>query len=592
MSKSEDKGKSGSKSGSKSMSTNKGEKTPVILHGIIGSQGICTARAYVFRRRIEVKKSFIPPERIDQELERLENSIGMTRRDLLAAQKEAQEKHGAKYAAIFESHLLMLTDPQFKPQMVRKLKSEKVNVESIVRETVDSLQAAFMMIPDPYLRERAIDIKDVGDRILRHLMGLEGPMAEIGNEPFILVAQEVTPSELLEFAKGQLKGICLDSGGATSHVAILANSLAIPSVFGLLELSRAAHTGDILHVDTLKNGLVILHPDEAEISGQASAELLRVERPRSDTTADGVHLKLGVNIARVEELPLLEKLQIERIGLFRSEFLFMESLDLPSESFQEAVFRKVVKAGGKMTVLRTIDFGADKPVKYIPFPHEANPAMGFRSIRFSLSRPDILIPQLRAMVKAAQEGPCRIIFPMVSTPGELKAIDELYRRVLDEVQPVRAPEWGIMVEVPSAIFMMEQIALYTRYISLGTNDLLQFFYSIDRTNERLDALANPLCIPFLRLLLYCVAVAKGEGITVGICGEMASSPAGFITLLGIGLDEYSLRPGAVDTIRQLIPMLDCHQIVRLIQGHLAEGGNVILQDEISKAFPRIAEFLI
>jgi len=448
------------------------------------------------------------------------------------------------------------------------------------------------MIPDPYLRERAIDIKDVGDRILRHLMGLEGPMAEIGNEPFILVAQEVTPSELLEFAKGQLKGICLDSGGATSHVAILANSLAIPSVFGLLELSRAAHTGDILHVDTLKNGLVILHPDEAEISGQASAELLRVERPRSDTTADGVHLKLGVNIARVEELPLLEKLQIERIGLFRSEFLFMESLDLPSESFQEAVFRKVVKAGGKMTVLRTIDFGADKPVKYIPFPHEANPAMGFRSIRFSLSRPDILIPQLRAMVKAAQEGPCRIIFPMVSTPGELKAIDELYRRVLDEVQPVRAPEWGIMVEVPSAIFMMEQIALYTRYISLGTNDLLQFFYSIDRTNERLDALANPLCIPFLRLLLYCVAVAKGEGITVGICGEMASSPAGFITLLGIGLDEYSLRPGAVDTIRQLIPMLDCHQIVRLIQGHLAEGGNVILQDEISKAFPRIAEFLI
>ena len=574
------------------MSTNKGEKTPVILHGIIGSQGICTARAYVFRRRIEVKKSFIPPERIDQELERLENSIGMTRRDLLAAQKEAQEKHGAKYAAIFESHLLMLTDPQFKPQMVRKLKSEKVNVESIVRETVDSLQAAFMMIPDPYLRERAIDIKDVGDRILRHLMGLEGLMAEIGNEPFILVAQEVTPSELLEFAKGQLKGICLDSGGATSHVAILANSLAIPSVFGLLELSRAAHTGDILHVDTLKNGLVILHPDEAEISGQASAELLRVERPRSDTTADGVHLKLGVNIARVEELPLLEKLQIERIGLFRSEFLFMESLDLPSESFQEAVFRKVVKAGGKMTVLRTIDFGADKPVKYVPFPHEANPAMGFRSIRFSLSRPDILIPQLRAMVKAAQEGPCRIIFPMVSTPGELKAIDELYRRVLDEVQPVRAPEWGIMVEVPSAIFMMEQIALYTRYISLGTNDLLQFFYSIDRTNERLDALANPLCIPFLRLLLYCVAVAKGEGITVGICGEMASSPAGFITLLGIGLDEYSLRPGAVDTIRQLIPMLDCHQIVRLIQGHLAEGGNVILQDEISKAFPRIAEFLI
>lgn len=567
------------------------EKAPVILHGIIGSQGFCTARAYVFRRHIEVKKTFVPPERIDHELERLDHAIEMTRRDILAAQKEALEKHGSKYAAIFESHLLMLTDPQFRPQMARKLRAEKVNVESVARETVDSLHAAFQMIPDPYLRERAIDIKDVGDRILRHLMGLEGPMLEIGNEPYILVAQEVTPSELLEFAKGQLQGICLDSGGATSHVAILANSLGIPSVFGLSDLSRVAHTGDRVHVDTAKEGLVILHPDESTLEGRPASGPTFPDRPRSTTTRDGVDLHLGVNIARIEELPLLEKLEVRRIGLFRSEFLFMESLDLPSETFQEGIFRQVVRAGQEMTVLRTIDFGSDKPVKYLPFPHEANPAMGYRAIRFSLSRPDILIPHLRAMIRAAEEGNCRIIFPMISTMDELKTLDDLYRRVLDEVQPKTAPEWGIMVEVPSAIFMMEQIARYTRYISLGTNDLLQFFYGVDRTNERLEKLANPLSIPFLRLLLYCVSVASGEEIKVGICGEMASHPAGFITLLGIGLTEFSLRPGVVDTMKQMIPQLDRSQVVRFVQGVLAEGSPVDLTAEISKAFPQVAGFL-
>ncbi|NLI75161.1 MAG: phosphoenolpyruvate--protein phosphotransferase [Candidatus Riflebacteria bacterium] len=566
-------------------------KAPVHLTGIVGSKGVCTARAYVFRRRIEVKKVFLDPALLDRELERLDQAIALTRRDILAAQKEALDKHGPKYAAIFESHLLMLTDPQFKPQMVRKLKAEKVNVESIVRGTVDALEAAFSLIPDPYLRERAIDIKDVGDRILRYLMGLEGPMKEIGNEPFVLVATEVTPSELLEFAKGRLEGIALDSGGATSHVAILANALGIPSVFGLSDLSRAARTGDRIHLDTREEGRVVLNPDPATLPAPTTTADPYAANlpPQSAVTADGVALHLGVNIARLEELPCLGRLGISRIGLFRSEFLFMESIDLPSESFQESVFRQVVAAGHGMTVLRTLDIGSDKPVKYIPFPHEANPAMGFRSIRFSLSRPDLLKPHLRAMVRAAQASPCRIIFPMVSTPAELEAIDGLFRQVLDEVQPASAPEWGIMVEVPSAIFMMEAIARHTRYISLGTNDLLQFFYGIDRTNERLGSLASPLCLPFVRLLFYAASVAAGEGVKVGICGEMASDPAGFATLLGIGLEEFSLRPGAVEPIRRLIPRLDRREVVRFVQETLADGTLPDLRSPLVQAFPAITE---
>jgi phosphoenolpyruvate-protein kinase (PTS system EI component) len=208
-----------------------------------------------------------------------------------------------------------------------------------------------------------------------------------------------------------------------------------------------------------------------------------------------------------------------------------------------------------MAVLRSIDIGADKPLKYIPFPSEENPAMGFRSIRFSLSREDILVPQLRAMIKAAQKGNSRIIFPMVSTVSELKAISELYERIVSELEIEKAPEWGIMVEVPSAIFMMEDIAKYTKYISLGTNDLLQFFYGIDRTNEKLANLANPLCVPFLRLIFTCFAAAKAEGIKVGVCGEMAANPAGFFSLLGIGLDEFSMQPSAIPTIKRLIPLI-------------------------------------
>jgi len=570
-------------------------KSPVTLTGITGSVGVCYARAYVYRRRIEVVKRLVSPERLEIELERLEAAVALTRQDILAAQKEALEKHGEKYAAIFESHLLMLTDPQFKPQMVRRLKAEKVNVESIVRETVDALQAAFSAIEDAYLRERAIDIKDVGDRLLRHLMGLDGPAKEIGDEPFVLISNEITPSELLDFAKGPLRGICLESGGATSHAAILAGALGIPSVFGLMDLARAAHTGDYILVDTRREGHVVLHPDTGLISsisgGGPAAEEASTGTDVDETTRDGVRLALGANIARVEELVLMKNRGISRIGLFRSEFLFMESMDLPSESFQEAIYRQVLDAAPDMTVLRTMDIGSDKPVKYIPFPHEVNPAMGFRSIRFLLSRPDVLEPQLRAMVRAGDGRNCRIIFPMVSASEELDAIAEIWKRVLDQVSPSKPPEWGIMVEVPSVMFMMEQIARHTSYISIGTNDLLQFFYGIDRTNERLTKLASPLCIPFLRMLFYSVAAARGEGIRVGLCGEMAADPAGFLTLAGIGIEEMSMRPAAVSSMRKIIPNIHLKDVVLFVQEILAEGRQVDLSSEYVRMFPELAELL-
>lgn len=570
--------------------TESGKKQSVILKGIIGSPGTCVARSYVFRKRIEVKCTPITDDQIDRELERLDAAIKMTAADILNFRHKAEERHGEKYAAIFDSHLLMLEDPQFKPQMVAKLKKEKVNVESIVRDTVDQIHAIFSAIEDPYLRERAIDIKDVGDRLLRHLMGLEGPAAEIGDEPYVLVAQEVTPSEMLDFARGELKGVCLDTGGATSHVAILAGALGIPSVFGLSNLSLVARTGDMILVDTRKECRLVLNPVDDEIdrlikslAGATKVGLL------SDTTADGFKVNVGANVARTEELQLLEQFNVKRVGLFRSEFIFMESVDLPSEKFQTDVYTRVVQAAPHMAVLRTIDIGSDKPLRYVPLADEENPAMGFRSVRFSLSRHDIIEPQLRAMINAAQHGNCRIIFPMVSVPEELEQIATLYQRVVDQVKPEIIPEWGIMLEVPSAVFMLADIARFTRYISLGTNDLMQFFFAIDRTNDKLAGLADHMSQPFLRLIHLCVTQANQLGIKIGVCGEMASDPAGFLALLGMGVEEFSMRPSAVNAIRALIPTIERGRVQQVIARILEPACSCNVRQIIAEAFPQIIE---
>lgn len=568
------------------------KKTNVELTGVIGSQGFCVAPAYVFRKRIEVKKIPITEKQINKELKRLDAAVKLTSEDITAARMQAKETHGEKYASIFDAHLLMLEDQQFLPLIKKAVKSEKFNVESLVRDRVDQIQDMFLAIEDPYLRERAIDIKDVGGRILRHLMGLEGPAREISAEPYVLVAQEVTPGEMLDFAKGKLKGICLDTGGATSHVAILAGALGIPSVFGMGNMSLGIRTGDTILIDTRKDCRVILHPDDDTINRvKVSVKSPDLTIQRSDVTADGQKISLAANVAHPKELDFLSSIEVKRIGLFRSEFIFMSGFDLPTPEYQQQIYSQVIDAAPDMAVLRTIDIGSDKPLKYLPVTPEENPAMGFRSIRLGLARPDILCPQLHAMLRAASHKNCRIIFPMVSTPAELDQIAALYKKAVAEVNPDFVPEWGIMLEVPSAVFMMDDIAKHTKYISLGTNDLLQFFYAIDRTNEKLAGLATHRCLPFLRLINQCIESAFSHDIKVGVCGEMASDPAGFIALLGFGITEFSMRPSAIDEIKALIPLLELKKVQQLMKKFISQGENKDLKQEIIKEFPQLDDLI-
>ena len=378
--------------------------------GIIGSSGTCVAHCYVFKKRIEVERRSITEEQIPEEIQRLDFAIKKTADDIQNFRKRAEERHGEKYAAIFDSHLLMLEDPHFRPKLVSRIEKDRINVECAVRERIDEIHKGFAAIADPYLRERAIDIKDVGDRLLRHLLGLDEPADKIDGKPYVLVAQEVTPSELLDFARGELRGICLDTGGATSHVAILSDALGIPSIFGLNDFSEKVNTDDVLIIDTRTSPKIIVNPKSEVITAfEESIEKDSSSLKKSEITSDGIELHIGANVARVEEIPTLQKLGVKHIGLFRSEFVFMESLDSPSEKYQTEVYSELVKGVPGTVVLRTLDIGSDKPLKYLPLNDENNPAMGFRSVRFSLSRPDVLEPQLRAMIKAAQYGNCRIL---------------------------------------------------------------------------------------------------------------------------------------------------------------------------------------
>ncbi len=470
------------------------------------------------------------------------------------------------------------------------MREKRKNIEKTLSEVAERYAQTLLAMDDDYLRERAIDMKDVGERLLRHLLGIKPPSQEVGPHPYILVGEEVTPSELIAFARAKLVGICLDSGGATSHVAILAGAMGIPAVFGLSNLSRLAETGNWLLVDSRAKGLVVLNPttEEREAATRAAARPVIDLAGIPAQTADQAPITLAANISRLEELPQLARLGIKRIGLFRSEFMFMEGADFPTESFQEEVYRQVVAAAPDSAVLRTLDIGSDKPLKYLPLPKEANPAMGWRSVRFSLHRPELLLIQLRAMIRSASAGGrLRVIFPMVSHPGELPQLADIWQRALDAVGPARAPEWGIMVEVPSALFMMDAIARHTKYISIGTNDLMQFVFGADRTNDRVAPLLDPLSMPFVRLLRALIAGAHAEGITVGLCGEMAGTPEGFITLLGLGLDEFSMKPTSLAQIKPLLPTLSKAAAATLIDEALAATTDLSLRERLTTAFPEV-----
>ncbi len=536
------------------------------LNGIPASPGVAVARAFLFATEdgSSVPVRAILPSEAAYEWARFLTAVGKARVDVTALRDKARIEAGEDQAAIFESHLLMLDDPDLHERIEASLGKTLVNVERIVvdieREFADKLGQA----EDPSLRERVADIQDVSRRILGHLLERERPSLASLAEDVVLVARDLMPSDMISMNRARVKGIVTESGGRTSHVAILARAFEIPAVLGVVGALSKLRQASVIAVDG-DLGLVICDPDEAAIersNAARSAAALRQHdldslRDLPACTTDGLRVLVKANIEVPEEAEAVLAHGADGIGLFRSEFLFLGG-HVPDEEEQFVAYKRVIESmKGRPVTIRTLDIGGDKVLPELGAQDEKNPLLGWRAIRFCLSREDIFKIQLRAILRAAVFGETRIMFPMIATADELEralaVVDAARAECLERGQKAALDlPIGIMIEIPSAAMASDILARRADFFSIGTNDLIQYTMAVDRGNEKVSYLHEPYHPAVLRLVQKTIDNGKAAGIPVGMCGEMAADPASAIVLLGLGLDEFSMSSAAVPAVKRAI----------------------------------------
>ena len=553
-----------------------GDNQEIRFQGAGVSPGLARGVVHVVRDDFDdVARYHIEPSQIGNEIARFEAALVQTRVQILEMQQRIAEAIGAKDAAIFDAHLLVVEDRTLIDEVLRRLETERCNVEWAFQEVASNYADTLSKIDDPYLRERAVDMQDVTRRIVRNLQG-KGPKAMFSAaEPHILVAHNLTPSDTATMNRQLVLGIATDLGSRTSHTAIIARSLNIPAVVGLHDATEKLETGQHVLLDGY-TGLLIVDPAPETLSyygeieirkGQVTKELKQL-RETSSTTSDGRHIVLSANIELPSDVESVAENGAEGIGLYRTEFLFVNRNTLPTEEEQYATYRKVAEqVKPNPLIIRTFDLGGDKlAIGAVDVGDEMNPFLGWRAIRFCLENIDIFKTQLRAILRASAVGNVKVMFPMISGLEELRHAKEVLDECRREVGGAKTAEMevGAMIEIPSAAISADALAREVDFFSIGTNDLIQYTIAVDRVNERIAHLYEPTHPAVLRLLKMIADAAHANDIWVGVCGEMARDVALIPILIGLGMDELSVGATSVPRVKMAVRSLavpECKELV-------------------------------
>lgn len=543
-------------------------------------KGIGIGKCHLIRdEQVQISDELVLPQQIDDEITRYETAKATVIGQLKALREHTRKTIGESEAMIFDAHLMMIEDPMLVEATNDKIRVHQEKAEKAVTSVRNELSAMFSQIDDPYIRERGRDVEDVSDSLVKALLGIDQDSLFLLDEPTIIVARDLKPSETVMLSK-QVKGIILEIGSVTSHAAIVAKAKGIPTIIGDTGICDRVQSGDSIILDARKNQIII-NPDESTTQDyKVRLELEYKEKIRLSalkdveaTTLDGHTIKLYANVGSVADTIMGKDQGGRGVGLLRTEFLYMNNTHFPTEEEQFDQYRRIAQAAGEEVVIRTLDIGGDKTLPYFSFPEESNPFLGFRAIRFCLENPDIFKTQLRAILRASDFGKVKIMFPMIATMQEYRSGKA---RVSEAMSELRAEgiafddkiEVGIMLEIPAAVMITDLLAKEVDFFSIGTNDLCQYTLAVDRMNNRVSHLYQPLNPSILRLIDMAVKGAHSYGREIGICGEMASDEMAALVLIGLGVDELSVSPSMIPVIKEKIrsvhysDLLSCVELIK------------------------------
>jgi phosphotransferase system enzyme I (PtsI) len=536
-----------------------------MIQGIGASAGIAIGRSFVLPNwEWELPEQKIDVADFAREFERVYEGIRTSKSEIEQIKDELRDVVGSEETHIFDAHIAILDDPVFMNEIQGIIQRQYKAAEVAVKEAIDHFVTMFDLLDDEYMKERALDIKDVGNRLLKHLLGAPEITLPSDTQPFILIAKELSPSQLAHINPQHVLGIVTLAGSTTSHSAIMARALGVPLVVGVeAKLEEPIQTGQTIIIDG-SDGTVFIDPEQSIIDSFTELHSHQAEAKKRlhgiagyrPVTPDGKRLELAANISSFKELEIALSSGAHGVGLFRTEFLYMDRNRFPKEEEQFEVYRSVAeRLGGEPLVIRTLDVGGDKQLDYFELPEEDNPFLGYRAIRISLDRQDLFKTQLRAILRASHYGQVKLMYPLISSVDEVRAANAVLNEAKRELEEAGLPydkgmKIGIMIEVPAAVMIADLLAEEVDFFSIGTNDLVQFTLAVDRMNEEISHLYEPYHPALIRMLRMTVEAAKRRGITVGVCGELAGDLRALPIWLSLDVDELSMSSHSILQVKE------------------------------------------